>query len=201
LFFFHFPENNRLCCIFLNEAFTIMRHGECNSYGIWVFKDVKRSSHYSAQSCKVRNVCMCSGSEWSTACHSYSLFFYILSHFLSAFWVTVDALHEIFSQGLNPCPSRQRTISQSFLVLSSSWGLVTRLMSFIAITVIFGEMTRPVTYQSLRLSRYIFSQYFSVTYVHWHHSALFECCLANWGTWVVVWYHFLNYMYACYSPC
>jgi len=65
----------------------------------------------------------------------------------------VDALHEIFFQGLNPCPRRQRTISQSVLVLSSSWGLVARLVSVMAITVIFGDMTMPVTCQSLRQCR------------------------------------------------
>jgi len=74
----------------------------------------------------------------------------------------VDALHEIFSQGLNPCSSRQRTISQSVLLLSSSWGLVTRLVSVMAITVIFGEMTRPVTCQSLRQCRGTYFQSIAV---------------------------------------
>ena len=94
--------------------------------------------------------------------------------------LNMDALHKIFHQGLNPCPSRQRTVSQSVLLLSSSCGLVTRLVSIIAITFIFGEMTMPCHLsESQTVSRYIFSQYFGVTYIQWHHSASFECCLAN----------------------
>lgn len=85
-------------------------------------------------------------------------------HFSSAFYriSSVDALHEIFSQELNPCPSRQRTISQSVLVLSRAWGLVTRLVSVMIITVIFGEITRPVTCQSLRQCRGTYFHNFSV---------------------------------------
>ena len=86
-----------------------------------------------------------------------------LSHSLSEFWVTVDALHEIFSQGLNPCPSRQRTISQPVLVLSSSWGLVTRLAS-----VIFGEMTRWRGLSLVKVSDSVAVHIFAVFQCYFH---------------------------------